>query len=98
MVGADAALHREPGARGAGPVGGGFRLYGPEQLQRLRTLRELLDERGLDLGHVGLALRLRREPGLREAVDGWLDSTPSRPAEVAPDDWLRWSSRSTRPC
>ncbi len=72
---------------------GGFRLYGPEQLQRLRTLRELLDRRGLDLGHVGLALRLRLEPGLREAVDDWLDSTPSRPAEVAPDDWLRWEQQ-----
>ena len=72
---------------------GGFRLYGPEQLQRLRTLRELLDSRGLDLGDVGLALRLRRDADLRSAVDGWLDSTPSRPAEVPPDDWLRWEQQ-----
>ncbi|MGI8695538.1 MAG: MerR family transcriptional regulator, partial [Mycobacteriales bacterium] len=28
---------------------GGYRLYGPEQLQRLRTLRELLSRHGLDL-------------------------------------------------
>ena len=70
--------------------GGGFRLYGPAQLQRLRTLRELLDGRGLDLGDVGLALRLRRDPGLRAAVEGWLDSTPARPAEVPAPDWLRW--------
>ena len=70
--------------------GGGFRLYGPEQLQRLRTLRELLDERHLELGDVGLALRLRRDPELRRAVDGWLDSTPARPVDVPAPDWLRW--------
>jgi MerR family transcriptional regulator, copper efflux regulator len=72
---------------------GGFRLYGPEQLQRLRTLRQLLDGQGLELGDVGLALRLRREPDLRRAVDAWLEETPSRPAEVAPDDWLRWEQQ-----
>lgn len=70
--------------------GGGFRLYGPEQLQRLRTLRELLDSRDLALGDVGVALRLRREPDLRAAVESWLDTTPARPEDVAAPDWLRW--------
>ena len=42
----------------------GYRLYGPAELQRLRTLRELLDTYGLELGDVGFALRLRREPEL----------------------------------
>jgi MerR family copper efflux transcriptional regulator len=69
---------------------GGHRFYGPEQLQRLRTLRVLLDEHDLDLGDVGLALRLRREPGLRSAVEGWLDSVPTRPEHVPAPDWLRW--------
>jgi DNA-binding transcriptional MerR regulator len=69
---------------------GGYRLYGPEQLQRLRTLRELLTEHDLGLGDVGLALRLRREPELRRAVESWLDATPRRPADVTPGDWLRW--------
>jgi DNA-binding transcriptional MerR regulator len=68
----------------------GYRLYGPEQLQRLRTLRELLSRRGFGLAELGFALRLRREPALREAVDGWLDAVPERPAQVSPDDWLRW--------
>ena len=68
----------------------GYRLYGPEELQRLRTLRELLDEQALGLGEVGFALRLRREPALREAVDGWLDAEPRKPDEVPVSDWLRW--------
>ena len=68
----------------------GYRLYGPEELQRLRTLRELLAEQDLGLGEVGFALRLRRDPALREAVDGWLDAEPRKPDEVPAGDWLRW--------
>lgn len=66
----------------------GYRLYGPAQLQRLRTLRELLDTQGLELGDVGFALRLRREPELAAALDGWFDSTPRRPDDVPDDGWL----------
>jgi MerR family copper efflux transcriptional regulator len=63
----------------------GYRLYGPAELQRLRTLRELLHRFGLALGEVGFALRLRREP-----VDSWLEAQPERPPEVPSEDWLRW--------
>jgi DNA-binding transcriptional MerR regulator len=68
----------------------GYRLYGPQQLQRLRTLRELLDRFGIGLGEIGFALRLRRDPTLREAVDGWFETTPQRPDDVPAADWLRW--------
>ncbi len=68
----------------------GYRLYGPAELQRLSTLRELLDERGLDLGEVGFALRLEREAGLREAIAGWLAAEPARPQDVSAADWLRF--------
>ena len=68
----------------------GYRLYGPAELQRLRTLRELLQRDGVALGEVGFALRLRREPALREAIDAWLEAEPQRPDEVASEDWLRW--------
>ena len=68
----------------------GYRLYGPEELQRLRTLRELLAANDLGLGEVGFALRLRRDPALREAVDRWLDAEPHKPDEVPAGDWLRW--------
>ena len=68
----------------------GYRLYGPEELQRLGTLRELLAEFDIGLGEVGFALRLRREPDLRDAVDAWLEAEAQRPEHVEPAGWLRW--------
>jgi len=68
----------------------GYRLYGPEELQRLRTLRALLDEQGLSLGDVGLAARLSREPDLRRAIESWLEASPRRPDDVPASEWLRF--------
>ena len=68
----------------------GYRLYGPEELQRLRTLRELLDSNELSLQEVGFALRLRREEQLAGAVEAWFEAQPARPADVAADDWLTY--------
>ena len=68
----------------------GYRLYGPEELQRLRTLRELLDERSVTLQEVGFALRLRRDEDLAGAVEAWFEAEAERPAEVPASDWLRW--------
>jgi DNA-binding transcriptional MerR regulator len=70
--------------------GSGYRLYGPEELQRLRTLRELLETSGIGLAEVGFALRPRREPDLREAVEAWFEAEPARPEDVPAGDWLRW--------
>src|SRR5215213_3594678 len=70
--------------------GAGYRLYGPEELQRLRTLRELLERHELGLSDVAFALRLRRDGALRGAVDGWLEATAERPEHVPAPDWLRW--------
>jgi DNA-binding transcriptional MerR regulator len=68
----------------------GYRLYGAPQLQRLRTLRELLDDHGVALGEVGFARRLREERELASAVDGWLDARPVLPeADITPADWLK---------
>jgi MerR family copper efflux transcriptional regulator len=66
----------------------GYRLYGPEELQRLRTLRELLDSNGMSLQEVGFALRLRRDEQLAHAVQGWFEAQPARPADVPAADWL----------
>jgi MerR family transcriptional regulator, copper efflux regulator len=74
----------------AGRSASGYRLYGPAELQRLRTLRELLDRFELGLGEVGFALRLRRDRVLREAIEGWLEAEPARPADVPAADWLRF--------
>jgi DNA-binding transcriptional MerR regulator len=68
----------------------GYRLYGAGELQRLRTLRELLERFQLELGDVGFALRLRREPSLAEAVGAWLSAQPVRPRHVPASEWLRY--------
>jgi MerR family transcriptional regulator, copper efflux regulator len=70
--------------------GAGYRLYGPAELQRLRTLRELLEQHEIGLSDIAFALRLRRDTGLRGAVDGWLEATAERPEHVPAPDWLRW--------
>lgn len=69
---------------------GGYRLYGPETLQRMRTLRELLDRFDVGLGEIGFALRLRRDRALRDAVQAWFEAEAARPADVPASDWLRW--------
>jgi MerR family copper efflux transcriptional regulator len=66
----------------------GYRLYGAAELQRLRTLKELLGRFELGLSDVAFAARLTEDAGLRSAVDGWLAAQPSRPEDVAPADWL----------
>ncbi|MGB8651268.1 MAG: MerR family transcriptional regulator [Mycobacteriales bacterium] len=66
----------------------GYRLYGPAQLQRLRTLRTLLQTHGLELGDVGFALRLRQEPELAAALDTWFSTVPAAPEGVPDGDWL----------
>jgi DNA-binding transcriptional MerR regulator len=68
----------------------GYRLYGPEELQRLRTLRELLERFGIGLTDVGFALRLRRDQSLTDALDEWFTAEPTRPEDVPAADWLRW--------
>ena len=68
----------------------GYRQYGAGELQRLRTLRELLAEHEIGLGDVAFALRLRRDEPLNGAVDSWLEAEPQRPETVSADEWLRW--------
>ena len=63
----------------------GYRLYGLRELNQLRSLRELLDRFRIELSDVAFAARLRREPALRSAVDGWLAG-----AEL---DALEWEQR-----
>ena len=68
----------------------GYRLYGPPELQRLRTLRELLQRFDLALSDVGFAARLRTDDDLRAAVEAWLEEEARRPEHVPAADWLRW--------
>ena len=50
----------------------GYRLYGPDEVVRLRTLRELTTGLDISLGDIAFAARLRSQPELRTAVDRWL--------------------------
>jgi MerR family transcriptional regulator, copper efflux regulator len=68
----------------------GYRLYGAGELQRLRTLRELLERFGIALSDVGFARRMREDGELQEAVGSWLQAPAARPEEVSASDWLRW--------
>jgi DNA-binding transcriptional MerR regulator len=68
----------------------GYRLYGPAELQRLRTLRELLVAHDVGLSDVAFALRLRQDPQLRRATDDWFEAEPERPEDVPQADWLRF--------
>jgi MerR family transcriptional regulator, copper efflux regulator len=68
----------------------GYRLYGAAELQRLRTLKELLGRFEIGLSDVAFASRLASETQLRSAVEDWLAAQPRRPEHVGPEDWLRF--------
>ena len=68
----------------------GYRLYGAGELQRLRTLRELLAQFELGLSDVAFAARIESDPQLRRAVQAWLAAKARRPANIEQDDWLRF--------
>ncbi len=64
----------------------GYRRYGLRELNQLRSLAELRRRFRVDLAEIAFAARLRREPELRRAVDGWL---------AGADDlaWVEWEQR-----
>jgi MerR family transcriptional regulator, copper efflux regulator len=68
----------------------GYRIYGAGDLQRLRTLRELLSRFDCGLAEVAFAGRLRSEPDLREALERWFEESPRPPEGVPSSDWLRF--------
>jgi DNA-binding transcriptional MerR regulator len=68
----------------------GYRLYGAPELQRLRTLKELLAGFEIGLSDVAFAARMAGELDLRGAVEQWLATRPARPDHVEPADWLRF--------
>jgi DNA-binding transcriptional MerR regulator len=73
-----------------GRTASGYRVYGPGELQRLRTLRELLARFDCALSDVAFARRMTSEPELRAQLDDWFEARPAPPEGVASDDWLRW--------
>jgi MerR family copper efflux transcriptional regulator len=71
-------------------TGAGYRVFGPGELQRLRTLRELLAEYDCALSDVAFAMRLRDDATMRDAVDDWLEAPAQKPEGVHQGDWLGW--------
>jgi MerR family copper efflux transcriptional regulator len=69
-------------------TGAGYRIYGPGELQRLATLKELLSHHDIALSDVAFARRLDRDETLHTDVGEWLRAAPERPDGVAPGDWL----------
>ena len=65
----------------------GYRLYGLRELNQLRSLAELRRRFGIGIGDIAFAARLRREPDLRTAIDGWLADLED---ELA---WVEWEQR-----
>jgi MerR family transcriptional regulator, copper efflux regulator len=65
----------------------GYRLYGLAELNRLRTLRDLRSTFGVELSDLAFARRLRREPALLRAVDGWLATAADA------SSWVEWEQR-----
>ena len=64
----------------------GYRRYGLRELNQLSSLAELRRRFQVDLAEIAFAARMRREPELRRAVDGWL---------AGADDlaWVEWEQR-----
>ena len=50
----------------------GYRAYGLRELNQLRSLRDLRERFAVEISDLAFAARLRREPGLRAAVETWL--------------------------
>jgi DNA-binding transcriptional MerR regulator len=63
-----------------------YRKYGLRELNELRQLTDLRERFHLQISDLVFAARLRREPELRKAVDGWL---------AGRDDlaWVEWEQR-----
>src|SRR5260221_11714945 len=74
-------------------TGAGYRIYGAGELQRLRTLRELLDRHGLGPSDVAFAKRMRSQSELEDAVAGWLEEKAEKPADVQASDWLDYEQQ-----
>src|ERR1700752_6179 len=64
----------------------GYRLYRLRELNQLRAPAELRRRFGLGIGDIAFAARLRREPELRTAIDGWLADVEDASPRIAGGD------------
>jgi DNA-binding transcriptional MerR regulator len=71
----------------------GYRRYGIRELNQLRALADLRSRFGVGLDELAFALRLRREPALRDAVATWLAGTSDPAADGVTPAWVEWEQR-----
>ena len=68
---------------------GGYRAYGLRELNQLRSLAELRQRFGVALDELAFAVRLRRDPQLRAAVETWLAGSDAAHTPA----WVEWEQR-----
>jgi MerR family transcriptional regulator, copper efflux regulator len=71
----------------------GYRRYGIRELNQLNALGELRARFGVGLAELEFALRLRREPDVRAAVETWLAGTSVPEPDHARPAWVEWEQR-----
>jgi MerR family copper efflux transcriptional regulator len=68
----------------------GYRLYDAGDLQRLRTLRDLLERFDCGLSDVAFAKRVLEQAELRDSLERWFEERPRLPEGIASENWLRF--------
>jgi DNA-binding transcriptional MerR regulator len=71
----------------------GYRRYGIRELNQLRALVALRHGFGVELDELAFAVRLRREPDLRRAVETWLAGTSVPASDSTTPAWVEWEQR-----
>jgi DNA-binding transcriptional MerR regulator len=71
----------------------GYRRYGIRELNQLNALAELRARFDVEIAELEFALRLRREPALRAAVETWLAGTSVSESEETRPAWVEWEQR-----
>jgi len=71
----------------------GYRRYGIRELNQLNALADLRARFDVELAELEFALRLRREPALRAAVETWLAGTNVPASDETSPAWVEWEQR-----
>lgn len=70
-----------------------YRRYGIRELNQLSALGELRQRFRVGLADLAFAVRLRREPALRAAVETWLAGTDVLAPDASRPAWVEWEQR-----
>jgi adenosylhomocysteinase len=76
---------------------GGHRLYGARQVDRLRSLRTLIDTHDIGLTEIAFELRMRTEAVLSQAVDEWFGPLHRAPSAPESDRYRRMAEQDPYP-